>query len=185
MTIAFFPLPSDPPFSSTFAGIEIALDEFNHIHVPSPFPPASYPYPSYSDDSDNDDEDSSDDDDHNYRVAPHWPSYRHLIESRGYHLDTCQDVRQFYLRYWESRKIQRNIEACVGYRSACREGRGDNELCKDDGLVSSCLAGLFYFFCSRLPVFLPRSVFDRLTTIILHSRSACSEANDYWTTSPS
>ena len=141
MTIARSPLTSDPPFPFTSVDI-IELEAFDHDdNDPSPSPSASYPC-DQSDSEGEDDEDSEDDDDddyHNHRVAPHWQSYRHLIESRGYQLDTCKDVRQFYLRYWEARNIQRNIQSCAGYRSACREGRDSNELCKDEGLVSSSL----------------------------------------------
>ena len=89
---------------------------------------------SYSSDDDSDEDE--DEDEYNFRVAPYWQAYRHLFESHGYHLDTCKDVRQFYLRYWETRNIQQSIQSCAGYRSACREGREDNELCKDEGLVS-------------------------------------------------
>jgi len=89
--------------------------------------------------SDDDDSDDEDEDEHNVRVAPHWQAYRHLFESHGYHLDTCKDVRQFYLRYWETRNIQQSIQSCAGYNSACREDRDENELCKDEGLVSPWL----------------------------------------------
>ena len=92
-------------------------------------------YASSDDDSDDEDEDER----NNVRVAPHWESYRHLFESHGYHLDTCKDVRQFYLRYWETRNIQQSIQSCAGYNSACREDRDENELCKDEGLVSPLL----------------------------------------------
>lgn len=150
MTIAFSPLSSDPPFPST--SVDIQLDVFDHDCIPSSSPFASSPSTSSDDDSDSEDEDDEDeDDDGNHRVAPHWQSYRHLIESRGYHLDTCKDVRQFYLRYWEARNIQHKIESCAGYRSACRE---DNELCKDEGLVSTslpCWCNFSVDLCPRPP----------------------------------
>lgn len=141
MTIARSPLFSDPPFS--FASIVIELDALDHDRIPSPSPSASYPCALYDGNSGSEEEEEEDEDDnddnHNHRVAPHWQSYRHLIESCGYHLDTCKDVRQFYLRYWQTRNTQHKIESCAGYRSACR---GDNELCKDEGLVSSCLTNV-------------------------------------------
>ena len=122
MTVTCSPLSSNPPFPS--AGIK--LDVFGHDcnYLPSTVT------------SDDDDSDDEDEDECNVRVAPHWQAYRHLFESRGYHLDTCKDVRQFYLRYWETGDIQHEIQSLAGYRSASREGRDDNELCKDEGLVS-------------------------------------------------
>jgi len=113
----------DPPLPSA----DIDIDAFDYDCSRSTSPS----YASSDDDSDDEDEDE-----HNVRVAPHWEAYRHLFESHGYHLDTCKDVRQFYLRYWETRNIQQSIQSCAGYNSACREDRDDNELCKDEGLVS-------------------------------------------------
>lgn len=130
------PLSSDPSFPS--AGIRV--DVFDHDCSRSPSPTTSSSYHS-SDDDDSDDSDDEDEDEYNVRVAPHWQAYRHLFESRGYHLDTYKDVRQFYLRYWETRNIQHSIQSCAGYRSACREDRDDNELCRDEGLVSFFFAG--------------------------------------------
>lgn len=135
MAIACSPLPSDPSFLS--AGVNIDAVRHNRTLTPSLSPSASSSYASSDDDSD----DSDDEDEHNLRVAPHWQAYRHLFESHGYHLDTYKDVRQFYLRYWETRNIQQSIQCCAGYKSACREDRDDNELCKDEGLVSPRLPG--------------------------------------------
>lgn len=130
MTVSGFPLTSDPPFSSTT--IDIGAGRFDYDPTPIAFSPNVSPG-DYSDEED----EEEDEDEHNHRVAPHWESYRHLLESRGYHLDTCRDVRRFYLHYWKTRNIQQSLESCAGYRSACREGRHDNELCKDEGLVSA------------------------------------------------
>ena len=127
MTMTCSPLSSDPFFPSS--GID--FDAFDNDCNLSPSPLTSSPYSSSDDDSDDDDEDE-----YNLRVAPHWQAYRHLFESYGYHLDTCKDVRQFYLCHWETRNIQQSIQSCAGYRSACREDRDDNDLCKDEGLVS-------------------------------------------------
>ena len=193
MAIACSPLTPDPPFLSTSA--ETVLGVLDH-DLPSPSPSAYYPYPSYDNDSDSEGEDDEDDDDRNHRVTPHWPSYRHLFESRGYHLDTCNDVRQFYLRYWETGSIQHNVESCAGYRSACREGRDGNELCKDEGLVSPYLTGSASFLpaCSQ-PAFWPWPIssiklpadlnspsgiyFTPAFRATIHSRSACSEVNAF------
>ena len=143
MTMTCSLLTSDPPLSSTYSDIELGF--FDHDRAPSPSPSTSYSYTSYDEASGSEDEEGDDDDDdgdQNHRMAPHWQSYRHLIESRGYHLDTCKDVRQFYLRYWETRNIQHSIESCAGYRSACGDGRDGDDLCKDEGLVSPSFAGL-------------------------------------------
>lgn len=147
MTIARSPLTSDPPFSSTC--VEIQLDVFDGDYIP---PHSPQLYDPYDDDSFGEEQDdcNDNDDNHNRRVAPHWQSYRYLIESHGYHLDTCKDVRQFFLRYWQTRNIQRNIESCAGYRSTCRDGRDGNELCKDEGLVSP-LSFRSPFFGHRRP----------------------------------
>ena len=137
MTVACSPLSSDPSFPSA----RIDSDAFRHDFDHSSSPLASTSHPPSDDDSD-DDEDE-DEDDYNIRVVPSWPVYRHLFESYGYHLDTYKDVRQFYLRYWETRNIQQNIQSCAGYRSACGEGRNDNDLCKDEGLVSFLILKFF------------------------------------------
>ena len=148
-----------------------------------------------SSDDDSDDEDDEDERD-NVRVAPHWEAYRHLFESHGYHLDTCKDVRQFYLRYWETRNIQQSIQSCAGYNSACREDRDENELCKDEGLVSPLLyppspsVGLLALITRSY--ISSGSRHGKLTTIpflahiahlrLLYSPSVCSEVNAWRTT---
>lgn len=137
MTVTCSPLSSDPSFLSARIGPDTSSHNLNR----SSSPPVSAPYPSSDDDSDGEDEDE---DDYNLRVVPHWQIYRHLFESYGYHLDTCKDVRQFYLRYWETRNIQQSIQSCAGYRSACGEDRNDNDLCKDEGLVSFPTPELFH-----------------------------------------
>jgi hypothetical protein len=75
-----------------------------------------------------------DEDAYDIRLNPIWDNYRGFFEQWGYHLDTCRDVKLFYLRYWESRNIEAAILTSPGY---CRALRGEeNELCKDAGLVS-------------------------------------------------
>lgn len=75
-------------------------------------------------------------------MAPDWCSYRHLIERRGFRLDTCRDVKLWYQHYWQSLiAAGQNISSqsiskdYPGYRRACI-ARDENELCKDAGLVS-------------------------------------------------
>ena len=144
MIATCLPLSSDPPFPST----DIGCDMFGYDCNRSLSPPTS----SSSDDDSDEDSDDEDEDEYNFRVAPHWQAYRQLFESHGYHLDTCKDVRQFYLRYWETGNIQQSIQSCAGYRSACREDRDDNELCRDEGLVS-----FFSQFCP-IPLYSPIGV---------------------------
>lgn len=79
-----------------------------------------------------------DDDSINTRITPYWPNYRGLIESRGYHLDTYRDVREFYKRYWERLKSSgeseyEDLQYGQGYLRACNGC--DDDLCKDAGLV--------------------------------------------------
>ena len=139
MSVTYSPLYFDPSPNT-----DVDTLDYSRTRSPSPSTPSSYA--SSDDDSDEDE----DEDEHNLRVAPHWQSYRHLFELHGYHLDTCRDVRQFYLRYWETRNIQQSIQSCAGYNSACREDRDDNELCRDEGLVSPSRPGSVISF-SLLP----------------------------------
>jgi hypothetical protein len=143
------PLTSDLSFPS----VGIRVDMFNRDCNRSPSPTTSS-----SDDDDDDDSDDEDEDEYNVRVAPHWQAYRHLFESRGYHLDTCKDVRQFYLRYWETRNVQHSIQSSAGYSSASREDRGDNDLCKDEGLVGFSFLPRFLFADWHLPIAGPLAV---------------------------
>ena len=95
---------------------------------------------------------SVDEEDVNIRMSPNWCAYRHLIESHGFRLDTCRDVKLWYQQYWDNltsqgHKVTRDLP---GYTRACNGG-GDNELCKDAGLVShvgfvSCLKYRSYSF---------------------------------------
>ncbi|KZT09443.1 uncharacterized protein LAESUDRAFT_741744 [Laetiporus sulphureus 93-53] len=85
---------------------------------------------------------SVDEEDVNTRLAPNWCHYRHIIGRRGFRLDTCSDVKQFYQRYWEGLVAQ----GCdvprdwPGYLRACNGG-GDDELCKDVGLPDNLFRG--------------------------------------------
>lgn len=82
---------------------------------------------------------SLDDDDVNSRKAPNWCAYRHLLDRRGYRLDTCRDVKQWYQKYWEGMLAQGYdvTRDLPGYTRACSI-KDENELCKDAGLVSPC-----------------------------------------------
>ena len=77
-----------------------------------------------------------DDDDVNVRIAPNWCAYRHTIERRGFRLDTCRDVKQWYQTYWEGLRAEGHsvTHDLPGYTRACSIG-DENELCKDAGLV--------------------------------------------------
>ena len=73
----------------------------------------------------------------NTRVSPNWYSYKCVIASRGFRLDTCKDVKEWYHRYWahqasEGRTVTKNLP---GYLRACCS-QDEDELCRDAGLVS-------------------------------------------------
>lgn len=92
--------------------------------------------------------DDEDDDERNARVTPFWPRYRAIIEQRGFHLDTFRDVKEFYERYWEGRRLadfDSARHAVGGYTRACRGmGDDDNALCRDAGLVRVSLGTTAY-----------------------------------------
>ncbi|KAI0748214.1 kinase-like domain-containing protein [Daedaleopsis nitida] len=78
----------------------------------------------------------------NRRLAPNWCSYRTLVETRGFRLDTCKDVKQWYQDYWarqvsEGRIVTKDLP---GYLRACRF-QDENELCRDDGLPDRLFRG--------------------------------------------
>ena len=114
--------------------------------APSLFRSRRPPPKEASPDSDSDDASSSsgsrpsvdyDEEEINARISPYWCSYRALIESHGFRLDTCKDVKQWYHEYWaaqasEGRAVTRDLP---GYIRACRSPDED-ELCQDAGLVS-------------------------------------------------
>ncbi|KDQ60784.1 hypothetical protein JAAARDRAFT_67217 [Jaapia argillacea MUCL 33604] len=83
-----------------------------------------------------------DEDEVNCRTAPHWSSYRHIIESRGFRLDTFRDVREFYQRYCEGRRLEElnANDHLSGYSRACR-GPDDDALCRDAGLPDNLFRG--------------------------------------------
>ena len=86
-----------------------------------------------------------DEDELNTRLNPHWPSYRAAIEARGFHLDTYRDVKQFYERYWEGRRLE-DIDELKhrvggGYQRACSAQENEDALCRDAGLVCAVALG--------------------------------------------
>lgn len=91
---------------------------------------------------------SCDEEEVNCRMAPNWCAYRHVIERRGFRLDTHRDVKQWYQHYWESLIAQGYTvnRDSPGYARACNGH--DDELCKDAGLVSAYLC----FLCPRQPL---------------------------------
>ena len=90
------------------------------------------------------DEDDEDDEESNARLSPYWCGYRALLESRGFRLDTCKDVKEWYHDYWAAQASQGHPvdQDLPGYLRACRSPDED-ELCQDAGLVS------FSPFCSK------------------------------------
>ncbi|KAI0797918.1 kinase-like domain-containing protein [Abortiporus biennis] len=85
---------------------------------------------------------STDEDDINCRMAPNWCAYRQLIEKRGFRLDTCRDVKQWYQHYWEmmSSQGQHVSRDLPGYTRACSID-DENDLCKDAGLPENLFRG--------------------------------------------
>ncbi|KAI0374986.1 kinase-like protein [Pilatotrama ljubarskyi] len=96
----------------------------------------------YASSSSSTSESSVDEDSINKRVSPYWCAYRCIIESRGFRLDTCKDVKQWYHEYWASLDSQGHpvSKDLPGYIRACR-GQDDNELCRDDGLPERLFRG--------------------------------------------
>lgn len=73
----------------------------------------------------------------NKRISPSWKTYQSLFERRGYHLDTAYDVRLYYERVFPGGIIPDSPAAVCqrkAYRRACE--LRDDELCRDEGLVS-------------------------------------------------
>lgn len=75
---------------------------------------------------------SIDEDQFNARLSPYWSKYRDLILSKGYRLDTVQDVREHYRRH------RVDTEACIvgfSWHLRAHAPSNDSALCKDPGLV--------------------------------------------------
>ncbi|KAH9901019.1 kinase-like domain-containing protein [Cubamyces lactineus] len=85
---------------------------------------------------------SLDEDAVNLRVTPYWCAYRSIIQCRGFRLDTCKDVKQWYHEYWRSLGSQGKpvSKDLPGYLRACH-GQDENELCRDDGLPDRLFRG--------------------------------------------
>ncbi|KII88468.1 hypothetical protein PLICRDRAFT_41629 [Plicaturopsis crispa FD-325 SS-3] len=99
----------------------------------------------YESDSDSEASSSSctsiDDDEVNGRATPCWATCRNILHARGYALDTCRDVKEFYHRHWSDQ--ERALEASratSGYYRAC-SSHDDNALCKDAGLPDTLFRG--------------------------------------------
>ncbi|KAM5531210.1 hypothetical protein V8D89_015128 [Ganoderma adspersum] len=114
-------------------------------HTPRPSPPRRTS--ASDDDPDSDDESSScrssiDEEAANTRVSPNWCSYRCIIASRGFRLDTCKDVKEWYHQYWETQASEgRTVSKDLpGYLRACR-GQDEDELCRDAGLPDCLFRG--------------------------------------------
>ncbi|OCH94980.1 kinase-like protein [Obba rivulosa] len=78
----------------------------------------------------------------NRRIKPDWCAFRHIIESRGFRLDTFRDVKQYYQHYCESLGSldPETAHELPGYARA-RRGLDDNDLCKDLGLPENLFRG--------------------------------------------
>ncbi|RPD66228.1 kinase-like protein [Lentinus tigrinus ALCF2SS1-7] len=78
----------------------------------------------------------------NCRISPYWCAYRSIIEARGFRLDTCRDVKQWYHDYWavEASQGRTVIRDLPGYLRACR-GQDENDLCQDAGLPDRLFRG--------------------------------------------
>ena len=97
--------------------------------------PSPSPSSSTSTSSDNSEEDY--DISFNKRLSPSWETYRSLFEQLGYHLDTACDVRLYYEQHFPGGVIPDSPEAVCqrkAYKRACE--MRDDELCRDEGLVS-------------------------------------------------
>ena len=104
---------------------------------PAPHRPLSISDDECDDSSSCASESSVDEDAVNSRISPNWCSYKDVIACRGFRLDTCKDVKDWYHRYWasqvsEGRTVTKDLP---GYLRACRS-QDENELCRDAGLVS-------------------------------------------------
>ncbi|KAF5358348.1 hypothetical protein D9756_001548 [Leucocoprinus leucothites] len=80
-------------------------------------------------------ESSFDEEEVNQRIFPFWPRYRTLIRSRGFHLDTVRDVRDFYDECRRLGQTPRPIPAGID------KERGDDALCPDEGLPANLFRG--------------------------------------------
>lgn len=100
---------------------------------------------------------SCDEEEVNCRMAPNWCAYRHIIERRGFRLDTHRDVKQWYQQYWESLVAQGYTVTrdSPGYARACNGN--DDELCKDAGLVRGY--SFFLMSCYLLMIISARKPF--------------------------
>ncbi|KAI0065361.1 hypothetical protein BV25DRAFT_1821753 [Artomyces pyxidatus] len=101
--------------------------------------------PSWFDDDSGSDSGSSssslsvDDSQLNHRLSPNWERYRNILEYRGFHLDTVNDVKLFY----ESRRQVASssvLQDPWGYSRACALSEG-NALCRDPGLPDNLFRG--------------------------------------------
>jgi hypothetical protein len=110
-----------------------------HLKLPPPGMRDVGPFDTASDEDDRCDAYSEEDDDDeeeefNIRMSPRWDGYKRILEKRGFLLDTCRDVKEYYEQHCEGpgRESLHNIP---GYQRACL-GK-ENALCRDAGLVSN------------------------------------------------
>ncbi|KAF8447933.1 kinase-like domain-containing protein [Boletus edulis BED1] len=106
---------------------------------------------------------SLDEDQLNARLSPHWPTYRDLILSRGYQLDTVRDVREYYRHHGLT-----SLPLC-GYTSA-HTFTDDRALCKDPGLPEN----LFRAICCTTGIRLMIKAVNRLSREVQNVRHMSS-----------
>ncbi|EIN07341.1 hypothetical protein PUNSTDRAFT_71694 [Punctularia strigosozonata HHB-11173 SS5] len=97
-------------------------------------------YPDVPSGEDDDDDDDDDDDEaYNLRICPCWDTYRRTLERRGFLLDTCRDVKDYYEQHCSASDPDASLHSVPGYQRACI-GK-DNALCRDAGLPESLFRG--------------------------------------------
>ncbi|KAF8894646.1 kinase-like domain-containing protein [Infundibulicybe gibba] len=91
--------------------------------------------PASSDDS------SFDEDEVNRRITPYWPAYRAIIKSRGFHLDTVGDVKQFYKNRHGGSVPDSMFKPYSPRHLPTKTSSGDDDLCPDAGLPDNLFRG--------------------------------------------
>lgn len=77
--------------------------------------------------------DSSDDEeDLNRRIQPYWPKYQNAFRSRGFRLETVQDVKNYYRQKGASSSDMLGSQQQLSSRVDFRD---DDALCPDAGFV--------------------------------------------------
>ncbi|KAH9952227.1 kinase-like domain-containing protein [Amylocystis lapponica] len=85
---------------------------------------------------------SFDEEEVNRRMRPTWCRYRDVIGHRGFRLDTCRDVKEFYRQYLQNTTLEGkgSLLDLPGYARA-RTLTDENALCRDAGLPDHLFRG--------------------------------------------